>query len=152
MNWSLCCLCIYFSDSARVVILGIQRPFGGHTRRPCPLCLIWTGRGIIDRETTIPNLLYCSNFSYGCPLTWSHGDWKSEVAVHRSASAPVWPFRFTMDGQSTPVWPLSVGHAGLSRRRAGGPPHKQPWFPHAVNLNSVVFPFILCFTLQTILF
>jgi hypothetical protein len=25
-------------------------------------------------------------------------------------------------------------------------------FPHAINLNSVVFPFILCFILQTILF
>jgi hypothetical protein len=32
-----------------------------------------------------------------------------------------------------PVWPLSGGREGLSGvsgRRAGGPPHRQPWFSH----------------------
>jgi hypothetical protein len=102
----------------RVVIPGVRRPFGRPTgqagRRPCPLRLIWTGQGIVDREIIVPNLLYYSNFSYYCPSTWSRGGWQSEMAVHGSTSAPVWPFKFTMGGQSTPFWPLSGGREGLS--------------------------------------
>jgi hypothetical protein len=82
--------------------------------RPCPLRLIWIGRGTVDREITVPNLLYCINFSYYFLPTWSCGGWQSEVVAHESAPAPVWPFRFTMDSQSMPVWPLSGGHEGLS--------------------------------------
>ena len=74
----------------------------------------WIGQGTIDREINVPNLFYYSNFSYCCTPMWSCGGWQSEVAVHGSAPAPVWPFRFTMDGQSTPVWLLSGGHEGLS--------------------------------------
>jgi hypothetical protein len=116
---------------------GVRRPFGGRTRRvggrPCPLRLIWTRRGIVDREITVPNLLYCSNFSYYFPPMWSCGRWQSEVGAHGSVPAPVWPFRFTMGGQSMPVWPLSGGREGLSSvsggraAQAGGPPHRQPW-------------------------
>ena len=74
----------------------------------------WTGQGTIDREINVPNLLYYSNFSYCCLPMWSRGGWQSEVAVHRSAPALVWPFKFTMGGQSTPVWSLSGGREGLS--------------------------------------
>jgi hypothetical protein len=44
-------------------------------RRPCPLCLIWTGRGTVDGEITIPNLLYCGNFSYYWQPTWHWTIW-----------------------------------------------------------------------------
>ena len=64
-----------------VVIPSVWRPLGGRTRqigrqigrlgrRPCPLCLIWTGWDTIDREFTIPNLFYYSSFSYCCPPIW----------------------------------------------------------------------------------
>jgi hypothetical protein len=63
----------------RVVIPGVRRPFGGRTgqagRPPCPLCLIWTGRGTVDGEITIPNLLYCGNFSYCWQPTWQWTIW-----------------------------------------------------------------------------
>jgi hypothetical protein len=65
--------------SDRVVIPCVQRPFGRRTgragRRPCPLCLIWTGRGTVDGEITIPNLLYCGNFSYCWQPTWQWTIW-----------------------------------------------------------------------------
>jgi hypothetical protein len=58
--------------------------------RPYPLHLIWTRRGTVDREIIVPNLLYCSNFSYCCPPTWSHGGWQSKVSteVRRRPSDP----------------------------------------------------------------
>jgi hypothetical protein len=63
----------------RVVIPGVRRPFGGRTgragRRPCPLCLIWTGRGTVDGEMNIPNLLYCGNLSYCWQPTWQWTIW-----------------------------------------------------------------------------
>jgi hypothetical protein len=60
----------------RVVIPGVRRPFGGRAgRRPCPLCLIWTGRGTIDGEIIIPNLFYCGNFSYCWQPTWQWTIW-----------------------------------------------------------------------------
>jgi hypothetical protein len=46
-------------------------------------------RVTVDKEITVPNLFYCSNFSYCCPPMWSRGSWKSEVAVHRSTPARV---------------------------------------------------------------
>ena len=52
-------------------------PGGRAGRRPCPLRLIWTRRSTVHKEITIPNLLYCSNFSYYCPPTWSRGGWQS---------------------------------------------------------------------------
>jgi hypothetical protein len=127
---------------SKVVILGVGGLLAGG--RPCPLRLIWTGWGTVGREITVPNLFYCSNFSYCCPPTWSRGDWQSEVTVHGSAPAPVWPFRFTMDGRSTPVWPLSGGRKGLS----GGPPHKQPWFgPLGVNSTWI---YLIIFLLRVV--
>jgi hypothetical protein len=76
---------------------------GGRAGGPVHYALYEPGEGTVDKEITIPNLLYCSNFSYCCPPMWSCGDWQSEVAVHGSVLAPVCPFRFTMGGQSMPV-------------------------------------------------
>jgi hypothetical protein len=62
----------------RVVISGVRRPFGGRAGGwPCLLCLIWTGRGTVDREITVPNLFYYSNFSYYYPPMWLCGEWQS---------------------------------------------------------------------------
>jgi hypothetical protein len=83
--------------------------------QPCPLRLIWIGQGTVDREITVPNLLYCSNFSYYFPPTWSRGRWQSEVVAHRSLCAGArLTLLFTMGGQSMPVWSLSGGREGLS--------------------------------------
>ena len=108
-----CCHVAFWTTNDRVVILSIQRPFGRQTgrasRQPCPLCLTWTDRGTIDREIIVPNLLYCSNFSYYFLPIWSRAGWQFEVAAHRSVPAPVWPFKFTMGNQSMPIWSLSGG-------------------------------------------
>jgi hypothetical protein len=126
----------------RVVIPGVRRPFGGHTgragRRPCPLRLIWTGWGTIDKEIIVANLLYYSNFSYYCPPTWSRGGWQSEVAVYRSASTPIWPFKFTMGGQSTPFWPLSGGREGLSGRQAVRPTNNPGWNMYLLTCGPMI--------------
>jgi hypothetical protein len=108
----------------RVVIPGIQRPFGGvPSGRPCALYLIWTRGGIVDREITVPNLLYCSNFSYYCPPTWSRGGWQSRWL-------PTEVRRRLFDPSNLP-WvvsqcPFDPYRAGAKVYRAGGPPHRQP--------------------------
>jgi hypothetical protein len=109
--------------TSRVVIPGVRRPFGGRT---CPLRLIWIGRGTIDREITVPNLLYCSNFSYYFPPTWSRGGWQFEVAAHGSVPAPVWPFYLPWAVSQCPFDPYRAGAKVYRAYRAGGPPHRQP--------------------------
>ena len=92
--------------------------------RPCPLCLIWTGQGIVNKEIIVPNLLYYSTFSYYFLLMWSRRGWQFEVVAHGSALVPVWPFKFTMGSQSMPVWPFSGRHkslSGISDRKAARP-------------------------------
>jgi hypothetical protein len=46
-------------------------------------------RGTVDREITVSNLLYCSNFSYYFPPTWSPRGWQSKMAAHGSVPVPV---------------------------------------------------------------
>ena len=119
-----------------VIILGVRRPFGRQTeragRRPCPLRLIWTGWGIVGKEITVPNLLYCSNFSYCFLSTWSRGGWQYKVAIHESAPTLVWSFKFTMGGQSTLVWLVMTGMKVYWVYRAGGQPAPQ------TTLNSAM--------------
>jgi hypothetical protein len=113
----------------RVVIPGVRRPFGGRTGwaggRPCPLRLIWTGRGTVDREITVPNLLYCSNFSYYLPPTWSRGGWQSEVAAHGSVPAPVWSLYLPWAVSQCPFDPYRAGAKVYRAYQAGGRPAPQ---------------------------
>jgi hypothetical protein len=112
----------------RVVIPGVRRPFGGRTGqaggRPCPLRLIWTGRGTVDRGITVPNLLYCSNFSYYFPPTWSRGGWQFEVAAYGSVPAPVWPFYLPWTVGQCPFDPYRAGAKVYRAYRAGGRPRR----------------------------
>jgi hypothetical protein len=127
--WQPWLLLQYFNAiSTRVVIPGVRRPFGGRTGRaggrPCPLRLIWTGRVTVDREITIPNLLYCNNFSYCFPPTWLRGGWQSEVAADGSVPAPVWPFYLPWAVSQCPFDPYRVGAKVYRAYRAGGRPRR----------------------------
>jgi hypothetical protein len=62
---------------------------GGRAGGPVHYALYEPGGGTVDREITVPNLLYCNNFSYYFPPTWSRGGWQFEVAAHGSVLAPV---------------------------------------------------------------
>jgi hypothetical protein len=113
----------------RVVIPGVWRPFGGRTRRaggwPYPLRLIWTGRGTVDREITVPNLVYCSNFSYYFPPTWSCGGWQSEMVAYESGPVLGWPSKFTMGVSQCPFDLYQAGAKVYRAYRAGGRPAPQ---------------------------
>jgi hypothetical protein len=117
----------------RVVIPGVRRPFGGRTGRaggrPCPLCLIWTGWGTIDREITVPNLLYCSNFSYYCPPTWSCRGWQSRWLPTEVRRCSFDPSNLPWAVNQCPFDPYRVGTkvywAYRAGRRAGGQPASQ---------------------------
>jgi hypothetical protein len=68
--WSLCAGLSYWASGG--LLAGV--PSG----RPYPLRLIWTKRGTVDREITIPNLLYCNNFFLLLPadmVTWRMAVW-----------------------------------------------------------------------------
>jgi hypothetical protein len=43
--------------------------------RSYPLLLVWIGRDTVEREITIRNLFYCTNFSYCCWATWRWTVW-----------------------------------------------------------------------------
>jgi hypothetical protein len=91
---------------------------------PCPLCLIWIGRGTINREITVPNLLYYSNFFYYCPPTWSRGEWQSRwlpTEVRRRLFDPSNLPSAVSQCPFDPHWAgAKVYRAG---GRAGGPTH-----------------------------
>jgi hypothetical protein len=113
LSWS-------FSHLCRVVIPGVRRLFGGRTGRAAlSITPYMNWGGIIDREITIPNLLYCNNFSYYCPSTWSCGGWQSRWRPWKCAGA-----RLTLQiyhGQSVNARLTLIGRVQRSIGHIGRP-------------------------------
>jgi hypothetical protein len=109
--------------------------------RPCPLRLIWTGRGTVHREITVPNLLYCSNFSYYFPPTWSRGGWQFEVSANGSVTVPVWPFYLPWAVSQCPFDPYRAARRSIGRigqaDGLGGRPAPQTTLPESRVLRGL---------------
>jgi hypothetical protein len=90
--------------------------------QPCPLRLIWTGRGTVDREITVPNLLYCSNFSYYCPPTWSRGGWQLRYLPMEVRRHSFDPSNLPWVVSQCPFDPYRAGAKVYRAYRTGGRP------------------------------
>jgi hypothetical protein len=84
----------------------------------------------VDREIIVPNLLYCSNFSYYCPPTWSRGGWQSRWLPTEVHLRPFDPSNLPWAVSQCPFDPYWAGvkvyQAYRAGGQAGGPPHRQP--------------------------
>jgi hypothetical protein len=107
----------------RVVIPGVRRPFGGCTGRAALSITPYMNRApTIDREITVPNLLYCSNFSYYFLPTWSRGGWQSRWLPTEVRQRPFDPSNLPWAVSQCPFDPYQAGAKVYRAYRAGGRP------------------------------
>jgi hypothetical protein len=86
-------------------------------------------RDTIDREIIVPNLLYCSNFSYYCPPTWLRRGWQSRLLPTEVRRHPFDPSNLPWAVSQCPFDPYRAGAKVYRAYQAGGRPAPQTTRP-----------------------